>query len=111
MTAKLQNRMLRRSRLPLATTFVLSIVLFCSLACRKSPEPSRSAEPEPRAITTSSSPTPTLVAPGRATPTPAGSSESPRAPKTDEVVEAMTRVFNQTVSLDETHAPSFVVGD
>jgi len=94
-----------------ATIVLMSIFLFSSFACGKSAETPKSAEPEVRAITSSSSPTPSLVALGRATPTPAGPRESPRPPNADEVVDALARVFDKGVSLDEARAPSFVVGD
>jgi len=93
------------------TFLVAAAFLLSSFGCGKSVETPKSAEPEPRAITSSSSPTPSLVALGRATPTPAGPSESSRPPKADEVIDALARVFNKSVSLDETRAPSFVVGD
>jgi len=86
--------------------FVASALLLSALACGKSVETPKSAEPEARAITSSSSPTPLLVALGQATPTPAGPAESPRPPKADEVVDALARVFNKSVSLDETRAQS-----
>jgi hypothetical protein len=93
------------------TFFVASALLLSAFACTKSVEKPKSAEPEVRAITSSSSPTPSLVALGQATPTPAEPHESPRPPKADEVVDALARVFNKSVSLDETRAPSFVTGD
>jgi len=99
------------TKLKTMTFFVASAFLLSSFACSKTVETPKSAEPEARAITNSSSPTPSLVALGRATPTPAGPSESPRPPEADEVIEALARVFNKTVSLDETRAASFVVGD
>ena len=99
------------AKLKTKTFFVASAFLLSSFGCGKSGETPKSAEPEARAITSSSSSTPSLVALGRATPTPAGPSESPRPPKADEVIEALARVFNKTVSLDETRAASFVVGD
>jgi hypothetical protein len=99
------------AKLKAMTFFVASALLLSALACGKSVETPKSAEPEARAITSSSSPTPLLVALGQATPTPAGPAESPRPPKADEVVDALARVFNKSVSLDETRAQSFVVGD
>ncbi|HEX7723056.1 MAG TPA: hypothetical protein VF397_12915 [Pyrinomonadaceae bacterium] len=99
------------AKLKTMTFFAASAFLLSSFGCGKSVETPKSAEPDARAITSSSSPTPSLVALGRATPAPAGPSESPQPPKADEVIEALARVFNKTVSLDETRAPSFVVGD
>src|SRR2546423_7162911 len=99
------------AKLKTMTFFAASAFLLSSFGCGKSVETPKSAEPEARAITSSSSPTPSLVALGRATPTPAGPSESPRPPKADEVVDALARVFNKTVILDETRSQSFVVGD
>ena len=97
------------AKLKTMTFFAVSAFLLSSFGCGKSVETPKSAEPETHAITSSSSPTPSLVA--LATPTPAGPSESPRPPEADEVIEALARVFNKTVSLDETRAASFVVGD
>ena len=95
-----------------ATTFLATSAFLLSLfACGKSVETPKSAEPEPRAGTSSSSPTPSLVAVARPTPTPDRASESPRPPKSDEVVEALARVFDKALTLDETRAPSFVTGD
>ena len=110
MPANLQIRMFGQPASTLATIFVVSIFLFCSIACSKSSDTARSTEPEPHALANSSSPLPSLVV-ARASPTPVLANESPRPPKADEVIEAMARVFNQTASLDETHAPSFLVGD
>ena len=93
------------------TFLVASAFLLSSFGCGKSVETPKSAEPEVRAITSSSSPTPSLVALGPATPAPAVLGESPQPPKADEVIDALARVFNKTVSLDDTRAPSFVVGD
>src|SRR6185369_6084964 len=99
------------AKLKAMTFFVASALCLSAFGCGKSVETPKSAEPEVRAITSSSSPTPSLVALGQATPTPAEPSESPRPPKADEVAGALSRVFNKAVSLDETRAPSFVVGD
>ncbi|HXI62175.1 MAG TPA: FG-GAP repeat protein [Pyrinomonadaceae bacterium] len=99
------------AKLKIMTVIVASALLLSAFACGNSVETPKSAEPEARAITGSSSPTPSLAALGRATPTPAEPAETPRPPKADEVVDALARVFNKSVSLDETRAPSFVVGD
>lgn len=94
-----------------ATFFVTAVFLFAASGCGRSVETPRSAEPEVRAIPSSSSPTPSLVTMAQATPTPAQPGESPRPPKADEVVNALARVFHKSLSLDETRAPSFVIGD
>lgn len=110
MPANLKGMTFCRSGSYLATTFVTSVLLFLSLACSKSAETAKSTEPEPRAITSSNSPTPSLLM-TRATPTPAAPGESTLPPKADEVVDALARVFDKALTLDQSHAPSFVAGD
>jgi len=93
------------------TVIRASALLVFAFGCGKSIETPKNAEPETRALTASSSPTPSLVALGQATPIPAVPSENSRPPEKDEVVDALARVFNKAVLLDESRAPSFVVGD
>ena len=106
----LPNRRFDRSDLPPATIFVMSIFLFCSSACSKSPQVARSPEVEPHAIT-SNSPLPSPLAIAQATATPVEARENPRPARADEVIAALARVFDKTASLDETHVPSFAIGD
>jgi hypothetical protein len=93
----------------LAIIFLATIFICSSLACSKSPEAAKTPEVEPHAIT-AISPLPSPFAIAQATATPEQREKTP-PPKADEVVEAMARVFNQAASLDDAHAPSFVVGD
>jgi hypothetical protein len=94
----------------LPIVFVLVFFLLWALACSKSPDASKSSEPQPNPIRGSDSP-PMLPVIAKGTPTSAEMKQNPPPPKTEEVLEAMARVFDKAASLDESHAPSFVVGD
>src|SRR2546427_5923521 len=94
----------------LALLFPAAIFICWSLACSKSPEVARSPEAEPHAIT-SSSPLASPLVISQATATPAAPAESTRPARADEVIAALARVFDKTASLDETHVPSFAIGD
>ena len=81
------------------------------LACGKSADETKSPELEPHAISTNS-PSP-LTSPNlRATATPIEANQSPGSPpKPDEVRDAMARVFDKAVALDQHQVPGFFVGD
>ncbi len=81
-------------------------VPFWSLGCAKSPQAQKGAEVQPYAITTNS-PTP---ASAQTTVTPADKKLAP-APTKDEISQVIARVFDKAAALDDSHAPSFVVGD
>ncbi|PYS61427.1 MAG: hypothetical protein DMF76_11030 [Acidobacteria bacterium] len=81
------------------------------LACGKSADETKSPELEPRAVS-SNSPSPGTPPIPRATATPIEANQSPGPPpKPDEVRDAMARVFNKAVALDEHQVPGFFVGD
>jgi hypothetical protein len=77
------------------------------LACSESPNQQKTSELKPIPIT-SSSPAPSFPAVVQATPSEA---KGNGAPNTDEVADALTRVFDNSVKLDQSHAPPFFVGD
>ena len=77
------------------------------IGCSKSPDQQKTSELQPTPIT-SSSVAPSFPAIAQATPAQANENTPP---KTDEVADALTRVFEHSVKLDETHALSFLVGD
>src|SRR5206468_4256902 len=94
----------------LVLIFLAAISMGWSLACSKSPEATKSSEAEPHAVSSNSSlPSPLAIA--QATATPAEPKESARPARADEVSAALARVFDKTASLDETHVPSFAIGD
>ena len=83
-------------------------LLFWISACSKSSD--RSSEVQPYAITSSpSTPSPLGIAQPIATPITAKPVSSP--PSRDEVIQAVARVFDKVASPDDTHTPSFFVGD
>jgi len=92
------------------TIVILGSVLL-ALACGKSADEAKTPQPEPHAVS-SSSPTPMTSPILRATATPMEANQpSGPPPKLDEVRDAMARVFDKAVALDERHVPGFFVGD
>ena len=92
------------------SAMILASVLL-SLACGKPADETKTSQPEPHAVT-SSSPTPITPPILRATATPIEANRAPvPPPKPDEVRDAMARVFDKAVALDEHHVPEFLVGD
>ncbi len=95
---------------PFALILLAAISMGWSLACSKSPDATRSPEVEPHAVSSNSPlPSPPVIA--QATATPVEPSERTRPARADEVIAALARVFDKTASLDETHVPSFAIGD
>jgi len=91
-------------------TFFLMLTMISlggMIACSKSSDQPKTAELQPTPIT-SSSPAPSFPALAQATP--AQTSEN-RSPKTDEVADAVARVFANAVNLDQNHPSPFLVGD
>ena len=81
------------------------------LACGKSADETKSPELEPHAVS-SNSPSPLTPPILQATATPIEANQSPGPPpKPDEVRDAMARVFDKTVALDEHQVPGFFMGD
>jgi hypothetical protein len=75
------------------------------IACSKSPDQQKTSELQPTPITSSSA-APSFPALAQAT-----QPNEKAPPKTDEVTEAVARVFDKSVKLDQNHAPAFLVGD
>jgi hypothetical protein len=88
----------------LALTLILSGGM---VACSKSPDQQKTSELQPTPITSSSA-APSLPAFVQATP---GQPKENAPPKTDEVADVLARVFDNSVKLDQTDAPGFLVGD
>ena len=89
---------------------ILAIVLL-SLACGKPADETKTPQPETHVVS-SNSPTPLTPPILQATATPIEANRPPGPPpRPDEVRDAMVRVFDKTVSLDEHHLPGFFVGD
>ncbi len=78
--------------------------------CAKSSESAKTAELQPHAITNQ---TPAAAASSRLSAAALASQTKPAAapPTKDQVVQAVARVFDRAVTLDESHGPAFVVGD
>ncbi len=85
--------------------FLAAFTAVMLTACSNSPDPAKTQELQPHPIST-----PSLPAIARGTPTPAQVKET-AAPKTDEVVGAVARVFNKAATVDESYTPSVLVGD
>src|SRR2546423_1518691 len=112
----------------LRSAVILASVLW-SLACGKPADDTKTSQPEPHAVSSSSPPplTPPLrLHPAfrrrsqpplpppilRATATPIEANRAPvPLPKPDDVRDAMARVFDKAVALDEHQLPGFFVGD
>lgn len=77
------------------------------IACSRSSDQQKTSELQPTPIT-SISPAPAFPAVAQATPV---EKKESVPPKTDEVAEALARVFANSVKLDQTHPPPFLVGD
>jgi hypothetical protein len=93
----------------LVRTGLIVAAALLSLSCSNSPEETKSHELAPIVIT-HASPIPTTAAALQTVPTPLAQSSMP-PPKSDEVRQAMTRVFDKALVLDEHHTPSFLIGD
>jgi hypothetical protein len=76
------------------------------IACSKSPDQQKTSELQPTPITSSSA-AGSFPALGQVTP----GQPKQNTPKTDEVADALARVFRDDVKLDQTRAPAFLVGD
>ena len=86
---------------------LILISLGVMIACSKSPDRQKTSELQPTPIT-SYSPAPAFPALAEGTPGPAKDNAPPNA---DEVADAVARVFDNSVKLDQTRAPAFLVGD
>jgi hypothetical protein len=99
----------QRTARSLAVAPILSVAVL-SLACSQSAEDKKSPELQTRAGSSNSSASASpLVA--QAMPTSTMSDQSVALPKSEEVREALARVFDKAVAVDEQHAPAFVIGD
>jgi hypothetical protein len=97
----------RRQRAYSFVALIVSVVLIASAAaCSKSPT---SAELRPIPISNSpTSPTPAQLQPMLG---PSQSRPTPAAPEISEVANAVARGFDKSLTVDQSHAPAFVVGD
>jgi hypothetical protein len=77
------------------------------IGCSKSPDQQKTSELQPTPIT-SYSPAPSFPALAQSSP---GQPNENVPPKTEEVADAVKRVFDNSIKLDETHTPAFLVGD
>ena len=92
-----RHRALILFSVPLASVMLIS--------CSKSTDTAKTRELQPQPISM-----PSLPAVAQSTPTPAPPKEL-APPKTEEVNDAVVRVFNKAVTVDSTYTPSVLVGD
>ena len=87
--------------------FLLAFGVGASSGCSKSPNPARTTEGQPQPISK-----PSLPALAQSTPTPGPASvKDNTAPKTEEVNDAVVRVFSKAATVDSNYQPSMLVGD
>jgi hypothetical protein len=92
-----------RARLP-----VLVIALCLAAACHNSQDQPKTAELRPVPIS-SETPLQPVLAQASATPTPARENLAP--PQLDEVRQAVSRIFQESTRIDDSHTPAFFAGD
>ncbi len=100
------NKNLLRERLPLPVyALTISLAACLAAACSKTPDQPKTSELKPIPITNSPAP---AFSPAQATPS-AKPAESP--PKTDEVIAAIARAFEKSLTIAQTAGPVFLTGD
>ena len=93
----------QRPRRTLILVFAFASVML--IGCSKSSDTAKAPELPPQPIST-----PSLPAVAQSTPTPAPAKEL-APPKTEEVNDAVVRVFNKAATVDSNYTPSALVGD
>src|SRR5437660_2225604 len=97
----------RVSSMRILFTALSLISLGVMIACSKSSEQQKTSELQPTPIT-SYSPAPSFPALAQSSP---GQPNENAPPKTDEVADAVARVFDNSIKLDQTQGTAFLVGD
>jgi hypothetical protein len=87
---------------------LLVIALCLAAACHNSQDQPKTAELRPVPIS-SFTPSQSTFPQASATATPAQENSPP--PKSDEVRQVVSRIFEQSAKMDDVHAPAFLVGD
>lgn len=88
---------------------VVITCIVCCMACSKSPEQGKTSELKPVTVTTS--PAPQFSPLAQVTPSATQTKSAFAPPRTEEVVAAVSRVFDKSAKLEQSGTPAFVVGD
>jgi hypothetical protein len=93
----------------LCSALVFTTAVGMVAACHKSQEQTKTAELRPVPPVSSATPSQPIVPLLSATPTPTKENLPP--PQPDEVRQAMSRIFEQSARMDDSHTPAFLTGD